>query len=359
MENTNGVDTNWQRYKGMSGAIGTPLIELEAMAENDFYEMGCFAVFLSGEAKGRRVYFNEHHDNTIAIAEHFGCDDMMDIMELIKPGDEILLDNSDYIAATDYHLHALPKGNYSGYSSCYNKDGTPKYVQRDVVANFSGSAPMTGDFSCKMIVEHTYCDESAFPYQGDWYKRLVYQTQGEEAERKYRLQYIDNALHDDRAEPQGVEQFFVTNLSAIYQCLLDCIDWVEKGIEPPKESQYSLQEGEFTVSEYANERCGIQNVCRLTSGGERKVSANVGENVPFEVNVQIPDGCGTLTDVEWDFEGEKTFSVYTGIETHTSHKFKKPGKYIVVVRTFNERHGNVSARFTKIRNIDRITVTVK
>lgn len=358
--NTTGVDTNWQRYKGMSGAAGTPLLELEGMAQNDFYEMGCFVRFVSGKAAGKQVYFSGHSGNTVAIAEHFVCPDMMDVLALVEPGDRVILDNSDYIAASDYHLHALPKEPYAGYSSCYRKDGTPKYVQRDVVANFTGSAPMRGEFSCKMIVEHTYCDESAFPYQGDWYKRLVYRTMGKKrAKELYRLQFMDNALHDDRAEPVGAELYFVTNLPCVYQCLLDVADWAEKGIEPPTESKYALEDGKFTVPARAKKRGGIQNVCRISSRGKRKVYATAGESVPFDVQAEIPAGCGTLTKTEWSFEGEKDFPVKTGTCLHAEHRFPKAGKYTVAVRTYNERNGDPETKFTQIWNIDRMSVIVK
>lgn len=359
-ENTTGVDTNWQRYKGMSGALGTPLIELEEMAQNDFYEMGCFVRFVSGKAAGRQVYFSEHNGNTVAIAEHFVCPDMMDVLALVVPGDEVILDNSDYIAASDYHLHALPKEPYAGYESCYLEDGSPKYVQRSVIANFTGSAPMSGKFSCKMIVEHTFCDESAFPYQGDWYKQLVYRAMGKrKAERQYRLQFMDNALHDDRAEPVGAELYFVTNLPCVYQCLLDVADWAEKGIEPPHESQYLLEGGKFRIPEHANERGGIQNVCRISSRKMRKVCVSVGETVPFDVEAEIPAGCGPLTKVEWSFEGEKDFPVKTGVSLHAEHRFMKAGRYTVAVRTYNERRGDRETKFTQIWNIDRMSVIVK
>lgn len=358
-DNTTGVDTNWQRYKGMSGALGTPLLEVETMPENDFYVMGCFVNFLTGKAAGRRVYFGEWHGKTLAVQEYFGCDDMMDVLELAAPGDEVLLDNSDYIAASDYHLHALPDEPYAGYARCYNGDGTPKYVQRDHVVNFTGCGRQTGDFRCRMIIEHTLCDESAFPYQADWYRRQVVAVQGEEgAAERFRLQFMDNALHDDRAEPEGVELEYVTNLAAVYQCLLDCADWVEKGIEPPAQTVYAMREGELIVPAKASERKGIQNVCTLTAEGKRTATVPCGVPLEFSVDVEIPDGAGYLTGVEWSFEGEKDFPVKTGTETKVTHTYTKPGNYIAVVRTYNERHGDKETPFTRIRNIDRIAVTV-
>ena len=357
--NTTGVDTNWQRYKGMSGALGIPLIEVESVPSNDFYEMGCFICFKTGRAAGRRVYFNEHHGNTLAVAEHFGCDDMMEIMELVEPGDEVLLDNSDYIAASDYHLHALPEGGYAGYSTCYDESGKPKYVQRDHVTNFTGSNVQTGDFACKMIIEHTYCDESAFPYQGAWYKDLAYSKQGEKTKERLRLMFMDNALHDDRADPVGVELDYVTNCASVYACLLYLVDWVEKGIEPPAESRYAQKGGELIFPRGADERGGIQNVCRVSSHGERAVTVRAGETVTFEVSVEIPEGCGVLTNVEWSFEGEKDYPVKTGKQTTAEHTFGKPGKYVVAVRTYNERKGDDQTPFTQIRNIDKMVVTVE
>lgn len=355
MANTNGVDTNWQRYKGMSGALGIPLIEVADVPENtDFYVMGCFVNVLSGKAAGRKVYFGEWHDKTLAIHEYFGTNDMMEVMSLIEVGDEVLLDNSDYIAATDYHLHALPYEEYPGYSNCYDQNGKPKYVQRDRVVNFTGCDRQSGDFSCKMIIEAAFCDESAFPYQADWYKKLARQKGHED---NIRLQYIDNALHDDRAEPTFFELFSITNAAAIYQCLKDLVLWVEKGIVPPNEAKYDVKKGEMTYSESGKDRCGIQATCCVTSNGKKRVSAKVGEEVPFEVNVEIPKGAGELVNVEWSFEGEKDYPL-KGLEKTASHVFEKKGTYVVCVRIYTERKGDKNAVFTKIPNIDRMVVDV-
>lgn len=359
-DNTTGVDTSWQRYKGISGALETPLLQVESMATNDFYEMGCFIFFKTGKAAGKRLHFNEHHENTLAIAEYWQCNELIEIMSLVEIGDEVLLDNSDYIASTDYHLHAMPKEKYAGYENGYDSNGKPKYVQRENIVNFTGCGKMTGNFDCKMIIEHTFCDESAFPYQGDWYKQLVYKSQGEkDAKNKIRLQYIDNALHDDRADPVGVELQYVTNAQCVYQCLLDVADWVEKGKEPPKESQYYLKGGEIIFPKDANERGGIQNVCNLTAMGKKLLNVKKGEEVTFNVDVEIPKGCGGLTNVEWSFEGEIDFPIKTGERTSAGHIFTKEGKYVVVVRTYNERNNDTKTLFTQIRNIDKMVINVE
>lgn len=361
MDNTTGVDTSWQRYKGLSGALGVPLLQVETMATNDFYEMGCFVNFLSGKAAGKRIHFNEHKDNVLCIGEYFQCDDMIEILNQVEIGDEVLLDNSDYIASTDYHLHAIPKGNFAGFDRAFNSDGKPKYAQREKVVNFTGCCEMTGTFSCKMIIEHTFCDESAFPYQGDWYKKLVYKAQGEsKAKQNFRLQYMDNALHDDRADPVDVELQYVTNAQCVFQCLLDVANWVEKGIEPPKESQYNLKNGgQLLFSKSAIDRGGIQNVCSLNSNGKKSIRVKKNMPVEFTVDVEIPTNCGVLTNVEWSFEGEKNFPVKTGKCKKAVHSFENEGKYVVVVRTYNERNGDDKSLFTQIRNIDRMVVNVE
>lgn len=360
MDNTTGVDTNWQRYKGMSGALGTPLIKVESMPKNNFYLMGCFVYVLTGKAAGKRVNFNEFHNNTLAVSEYFGCDDMMDVMASLEVGDEVLLDNSDYVAATDYHLHALPEGGYAGYFDCYKKDGSPKYVQRDHVVNVTGvGGKMTGDFDCKMIVEGAYCDESAFPYQSAWYRDKVYKVQGKNrADKNYRLQLIDNALHDDRAEPVSVELNYVTNCQAINQCILDVAAWVEKGIEPPAQSQFTQDRGKLTFSNSADDRKGIQNVCSISVNGKKKLTVKIGEKVKFNAEIEIPEGAGELTNIEWSFEGEKDFPVKTGVVTEAEHTFNKAGTYRVVMRAYNERNGDSKTPFTQIRNITYMTVEV-
>ena len=115
----------------------------------------------------------------------------------------------------------------------------------------------------------------------------------------------------------------------------------------------------MTFPEEARKRGGIQNICRLTSMGKRHVLAKAGDTVKFDVTVDIPPRCGALTNVEWSFEGEKDFPVKTWKETHAEHIFREPGKYTVVVRTYNERNGDDQTPFTQIRNIDKMVVTVE
>lgn len=358
MDNTTGVDTNWQRYKGLSGALGDPLIQVESMPEPGFLLLGCFVNVLTGKAAGKKVYFDAVQDNVLRVAEYFGCEDMMDVMAEIEPGDEVLLDNSNYIAATDYHLHALPHDHYDGFDICYNADGTPKYVQRDHVVNFTGASRQSGDFRCKMIIEHAYCDEMAYPYPAEWYRRQAIKSQGEkEARSRLRVQFIDNALHDDRAEPVGVELQYVTNCAAIFQCLLDVANWVENGVEPPQESVYTLRSSEIIPAE-GIARGGIQSIIRLHSHGSRRIAAKAGETVYFTVDALLPEGAGKITRVEWSFEGEKDYPVKTGDCLAASHTFANPGKYTVCVRTYNHRSGDEKDVFTQIPNIDRMLVEV-
>lgn len=359
MDNTTGVDTNWQRYKGLSGALGNPLIEVESLPKPGWHQFGCFVFVRTGRMAGRKVYFDATEDRVLRVAEYFGCNDMMDVMEGLEPGDEVLLDNSDYIAATDYHLHALPDERYSGFDRCYDESGKPRYVQRDHVVNFTGAGVQTGDFRCKMIIEHTYCDESAFPYQADWYRRLAEKVQGkEEARSRLRIMYMDNALHDDRAEPVFVELMYVTNCGAVNQCLLDVVDWMEKGIEPPQESVYTIRQGEVIPAE-GIARGGLQSVIRLTGNGQRSLQTKVGQEVSFAVDISLPEGAGKVTKVEWSFEGEKDYPVKTGTAGKASHIFSQPGRYIVCVRVYNERHGDRETPFTFIRNIDQMVVEVE
>ena len=82
----------------------------------------------------------------------------------------------------------------------------------------------------------------------------------------------------------------------------------------------------------------------------------------------MPDKAGSLTFVEWSFEGETDFpekgkwQLKDNGQRGTAkavHVYEKPGTYFAVVRVMSERNGDKGAPFTQIRNIDRARVVVE
>ena len=98
--------------------------------------------------------------------------------------------------------------------------------------------------NCKMIVLESLMDESAFPWQADWYCGMVRKNTGTDCEEAMRLWYMENCMHTDCEEGNGGDhQHIVSYLGALYQALLDVSDWVERGIAPAESSGYDMDGG--------------------------------------------------------------------------------------------------------------------
>ncbi|MDO4337387.1 MAG: hypothetical protein Q4C91_04765 [Eubacteriales bacterium] len=68
-------------------------------------------------------------------------DDLPGVLGKIRPGEEVLLDNSDYIAIQFYYRHQVPADpNFHVWDQFRDENGDPVTPQR---VNFLGSA-MTG-----------------------------------------------------------------------------------------------------------------------------------------------------------------------------------------------------------------------
>lgn len=120
----------------------------------------------------------------------------------IKPGDEVILDNSDYLALQTYHRHQVPTIDYNVWDQFRDEHGEPIYPQRPflvgpAIAHGGAGSVQSGRFEGNLIVVQTLMDESAFPWQADWYRTKVQEHVGEELDERFRLWYVEHALHAD------------------------------------------------------------------------------------------------------------------------------------------------------------------
>lgn len=86
-------------------------------------------------------------------------------------------------------------------------DGSPIHPQRPKLLGplftqgAAGTLP-TGDITGKMIVVACLLDREAFPWQADWYRSRVEEHLGSSTPDRFRLWFIDNALHGDDDEQE-------------------------------------------------------------------------------------------------------------------------------------------------------------
>lgn len=373
IDSRNGVNDAWKKMISSSEMKAEPWIELEKTPEEkDLYLKGAVITFTTGKATGKRLQIGKIEDDRVYITEGFGMDDIGDTLNLVERGDEVHLDNSDYIAIQTYHRHQVPTPDYKAWDQFRDASGNPVYPQQKTLVGpvFCGNGPgceQNGKIHGKIIIVAALMDEQAYPWQADWYRRKVASVNKEDEKELLRLWYFDNVLHDDRTDSAN-ELYATTYAAGLKQALIDLAAWVEKGVEPLPSSSYHVNVGQVQVADTAAERGGLQPVVHLYANGVKCAHVKAGATVLFTADAEVPDGAGSLTTVEWSFEEEQDFPKKGEFELRDNgqrgiakaeHIFEKTGTYFAVVRVRSERNGDKNSAFTQIRNIDRVRVVVE
>jgi hypothetical protein len=362
------VDSAWQtlavRYETK------PAVVLESVPEDTQTLDGTKIIVTSGAAAGLRLPLEKLDGNTATVGAAFGMGDVAGSMKAIQPGDGIRLDNSDYIALQTYHRHQVPTRDYCAWDQFRDEAGEPIYPQRPVlvgprVAHSGAGSVQSGKIHGKMIVCASLMDESAFPWQADWYRQKVREA-GQEAD--FRLWYSDHAMHGSITEYSGTAACWIVSYrGALNQALLDVAAWAEKGIEPAASTAYEIVDSQVVVPESARERKGIQPVVTLGANGEEKAVVKAGETVVFEGYAESPAGGGRITRAEFDFEGSAAYpdqaepelenAEGTAARVRMTRVFEKPGTYFPALRVMSSR--NSGDLYTSVKNLARVRVVVE
>jgi len=347
-------------------------IRIKSLPEGNLQGAGLYIT--TGAAAGHVFYISGTIGDLLMVG--FGEAHFQALLGL-KAGDEVTVDNSVYLASQTYHRHQNPPPEYYTWDQ-FRAAGKPIYPQRPMLlglryAPFGGGAVQTGRFAGKMIVVQAMMDEAAYPWQADWYRRLVQQSLGPHFDDNYRLCFVDHAMHTTQSAGPNDPRPVVTTRTVSYtgvlhQALRDLSDWVEKGLAPPPSTEYRIVDGQVEVPPTARERKGIQPVVDVTANGGVRADVAVGENVEFVGTIEVPEGAGTVVGAEWDFEGAGDYPVkenfdfsnnsFSRMTVKTTYAFSKPGTYFPVLRATSHRNGDFKTRFARIPNIGRVRVVV-
>jgi hypothetical protein len=322
---------------------------------------------LSGRAKGKDFAARSIEGDVVILGEVASKRKLA----RVTVGDELVVDNSNFLAAQTYHRHQVPGPEYKVWDMFRDYQGTPIYPQRNIIlgpiftSGAAGAVP-TGKFEGKMIVLENLWDTEAFPWQADWYRDQVKAYWGDKADDHFVLWYTDRANHGDFSK-QHYPTHMVSYLGVLQQALRDLSAWVEDGVYPPKTTNYTIVDGQVIVPESANERKGIQPTVSVLANDTIKAVVKVGEEVDFRAAIQVPAGTGKIVAVEWDFEGEGTYPIAEELESplkeeleiQRTYKFLKPGTYFPTVRVASQREGNTESAFARIQNLARVRVVVQ
>jgi hypothetical protein len=360
------ADAAWKSIGGKEGSMPVAFQIENILPDVDF--LGGDLIIKTGAATGKKIFLSKISGDKIVV----GTTDPK-VLASIQIGDEIQVDNSNFLAAQTYHRHQVPGKEYAVWNQFCDADGKPLYPQRPMQLGplftraASGVLP-SGKFKGKMILLESLWDSEAFPWQADWYRTKVKENLEENTDNNFRVWFTDHANHADFANP-GDPTRLVSYLGVLQQALRDLSAWVEKGVSPPANTSYKIEDGQVIVPAKASERKGIQPTIVLKADGSVSAKAKIGKPVTFTAIIEVPENTGKIVSAEWDFEGTGTFELKeksiiidekTAIaKVKTTYTFKKSGTYFPTLRVASQREGNAKTPFALIQNLDRVRVVVK
>jgi len=357
------ADTAWQALTQDGSARPVAFTLTDAPPDVGF--LGGDLIVLSGEAKGKTIGLRAVQGNSVIL----GMADPR-VLALLKPGDDVQIDNSSFLAAQTYHRHQVPGVEFTVWDQFRKPDGTPIYPQRPMLLgpiftkNASGALP-EGNFTGKMIVVQSLWDREALPWQADWYREKVRGHLGAKADDSFRLWYVDRALHGFDLKQQDETQT-ISYLPVLQQALRDVAAWAEKGTLPPATTNYRLDDGQIRMPATAKERLGVQPVVTVLAEGRATARVKPGQTVNFTGTIDVPPGAGQVVHAEWDFDGKGAYPLSSPVggrkttkTVSASHSFAKPGTYFPALRVYSQRDSAAGTPFARIRNLGRVRVVVE
>lgn len=367
----NSVDNSW--LNTLIGNNESPAIRLSEIPSADARLYHSRIRVMSGRAKGKECPIDKIEGDLLTISSAYDGSNGTDSLSGLAEGDQIMIDNSDYLAMQTLQRHQVPDASYQVYDQYRDEGGSPLYPQLPVLIapiiaqNGGGSVP-NGRINGKVIAVCSILDESALAWHGDWYRRAVNRAKDGDEENWFRLYYNDNCIHDDRAGYLDDRQHQVDYLGILHQALLDMADWCEKGIAPLPTTNYRVNDGQVEVPEIASRRGGLQPVVDALANGEKSVRVKAGEPVVFTGRIEVPPMAGKVTAAAWDYEKTDDFGRYEELikeedgrvaYVKTTHVFEKPGSYFPVLKAQSSRDGKPDDIFVQCRNLDRVRVVVE
>jgi hypothetical protein len=329
----------------------------------------------SGNAAGREMVIA---DVTNAALVPFG-ERCPELFEGVEPGDEVEIDNSDWVAFCHLYLHSV-EWNIPGLHESASRvprdydrfavDGNPVHAQTGISAyDLDEIVPFPG----KMIYIGAVLDICIWPTFVTSFDEYVRKVLGDDVRDHYRLWFVENSTHA-RAEmgavlTGGSFELWRTRLvdyeAAGAAALTAVMEWVERGAEPPHDTAYTLTaDKDIVIPTEPALRGGVQPAVRLEVAGGSRVDVVTGATVTFDGWAAVPEDAGTIVDAAMDFDGTDTWpcqievdGTSTELKLSVSHTFGTPGTYFPVLRVGSHRQG-AGHPGESIRNLARVRVVV-
>jgi hypothetical protein len=232
----------------------------------------------------------------------------------------------------------------------------------------TGGLIESGHINFKTIVLENTVDPSSYPYVASFYYSQIRSALGAaKADQMARIYYNDNADHATFGTPHGKDNSMLVGFGGIVnQALADLSAWVEKGVEPPASTRFTIDAmNQVVLPARADQRLGEQPVVSLAANGMTRAEVAVGAPVSLTGRIEVPPGGGKVMQYDWYLgEGPVTYEPPTVLakplpETSVSRtvSFAKPGAYLVTLRASVQRNGSQDTT-TQLQNLARVQVVV-
>ena len=328
----------------------------------------------SGQAAGRELYCLAS-SGRLLLGSAVGEPQAL-LFDGVEAGDEVHIDNRDYLAYCFYYRHHLPATEQMGRLTV---DGRPLYPQYDFDQTgaspglFGGGFPMTGAIRRPMFMVQNMFDTSCWPIGAVLYGDAVRAQLSDAAEHSWRLWLIDNAEHVAPwmitvPDPPPVPSTRLIDPFGVVEAALDAmVSWIEDGITPPASTSYTLNrwDNRVELAATARERCGIQPTVTATANGSALAEVKAGEDVVLAVEAEVPPNGGAITEIGWDFDGSGNWpevhrqsSPRESVRHETRYRFEAPGTYFPAARVLSHLKGLSNDPHAQIMNLGRCRVVV-
>ena len=296
----------------------------------------------------------------------FGPNDT-DALLRIRPGDEVEVDNSGFLATPDLSpppgARQRPVPGLGPVPPRRRRAATRSDRSFWARSTAHGRHRPDGALEGKMIVVASLLDREALPWQADWYRARVHQHLGDATNEHFRLWFTANTLHGSIAlQEDGTH--VVSYLGVLHQALRDLSRWVKAGVEPPETTRYEVVDGQVVVPPDAASRRGVQPVVRLTVDGGERADVDLGDAVTLRAVADVPPGTGCVVAVEWDLDGTGAYAQRDPIEPAPTvvvdrpHVFSERGTHFVAVRVVSNRAADAATPYARLQNLARVRVVV-
>lgn len=327
--------------------------------------IGARVTVLTGAAAGRRLYCRDTAGRTVLIDAN-GTPGLVRLTDVL-PGDEVEIDNRDFLAFCHWYRHHLLPGE-RGFNRFLMR-GRPIHPQRELRRiTGNGGGTLLGRFAGRVLSTQFTPDTMVWPIQPATYAEAV-QSQDDELASRFRIRWIENAENSPpaffpKAHP-ALSTRVIDYSGAVRQSLRDIVAWVEDGVAPVA-TTYRIDDGQVVLPDRAAERGGIQPVVSATVNGAASAAVAAGEPARLEVTAEVPPGAGAVVKVDWDFDGFGTFpftdesvdGTAAAVTLVVEHAFHQPGTYFPAVRVSSHREGDVADTSRRVENLGRVRVVV-